>query len=90
MINQYSINGNAWTQITTAGKSAVIWINSMSSQYVKVWHGSVTPDSSVIERAYPLSSGQFANLIPDDSNDVYWVICDDSGDTANVSVDVEL
>ena len=96
MITQYTITGNAWTQITTAGQSGTCWLDedgdgAKGTTEVRVWHGETAPDASKFtegRRVYkPQGNSDVVIMDADSGVDIYYARCA-AGAEATLTVDV--
>ena len=96
MIVQYDITADSWTAITSAGESGSCWLDEQGDGEggkvdVRLFHDSSTPDDDDLtkgKRVYkPKGNNDLMTFEADDTTDIYYARCANTGDTATISVD---
>lgn len=84
------INSTSWTQITSAGQSAICWvIKNPAFDRVLVDHSSTGTGSLSASKSYSLSRNKevIRELMPDGSSDIFYARCNRAGTSAVVVID---
>jgi hypothetical protein len=95
MIINYTINGNTWTVLNTAGQSGSVFIAeddvNVSPIDVRVMHTTGTPvsgDFAKAKRVYKsLGNNDVLSCSADSSTDVYYAKCRNTDDSVILSAD---
>jgi hypothetical protein len=93
-LHYYSINGTAWTAITTAGQSGYCWLNQPASGGGRcmIYHAVSIPETSLVSYGRPLFLSTKNNdslpINADTTSDIYYGMMSDVDGTATIIVDV--
>lgn len=82
---------DAWAAITTAGQSGTIWLAAKpDSGRVLIDHSTTGTGALSASKSYtvPDSKDKITAINADDSSDIYYAKCQDTGATAVLVVDV--
>lgn len=96
MITQKNITGSAWVALTTAGQNATCWLDEDNDGAggqvdVRIFHSdSGSPGETLTtegKRLFKSNDNNAMILSADNSSDIFYAKCRNSGDTAIISVD---
>ena len=95
MITNYTINGNTWTAISTAGQSGSVFVAEDDiNKYpvdVRIMHTTGTPvsgDFAKAKRIYkPVANNDVLPCSADGGTDVYYAKCRNADDSIIISAD---
>lgn len=97
MIVQTAIDSTDWVAITSAGDSGTVWLDEQDDGAagqveVRLFHQDTKPTAGDVTKGKrlfkPRGNDDVLEFAADNTTDILWAICANSGDTATVSVDV--